>query len=159
MKFHVKPPSALPHSAATFAARPILRHASFTAALALSLACSAPARAQSSASELSDLSLLPVAVSAALPVMLVAGVGSVVVQGVEVSADGVVWVVRSTVDGAVASVRVAGHAAGAVSVAVGTVITVTALAAGTLLCVAGEAIAFIPNEIGRAMLYHQKVSR
>ena len=151
----MNPRSAPSHIGVPF----IVRQASFTAALVLALVCNAPARAQSSMSELSELSMLPVAVSVALPVMLVAGVGSVVVKGVETSADGVVWVVQSTVDGAVASVRVVGHAAGAVSVAVGTVVTVTALAAGTLLCVAGEAVAFIPNEIGRAMLYDQKVSR
>ena len=31
--------------------------------------------------------------------------------------------------------------------------------AGTLLSTAGEVIAFIPNEIGKALLHHEKVTR
>ncbi len=151
----MKPPSASRTDKVVHAARAT----TLCLSMAIALTCSPPAHARSPSSELSDLSTLSVAVSVALPVMLVAGVGSVVVKSVEVSADGIVWVVENTVDGAKASVRVAGHAVGASAVAVGTVITVTALATGTLLCAAGQAIAFIPNEIGKSMLYNEQVSR
>lgn len=144
----MKPPSATPHSLPALAA-----------GLAIAaLACSGSARADPPSSELSEMSMLPIAVSVALPVVLVAGAGSLVVKGVEVSADGVVWVVENTVDGAKASVRIVGHAVGASAIAVGTVITVTAMGTGLLLSAAGQAIAFVPNEIGKAMLYNEKVS-
>jgi hypothetical protein len=127
----------------------------------LAIACLAqfePARAQSSerASEASGIS---VALSVALPVMFVAGVGSVVVTAVQVTADGIVWVVENVADGARASVRVTGHAIGACAVAVGTVLTMTATAAGLMLSAAGQVVAFIPNEAGRALLYDRQVSQ
>jgi hypothetical protein len=36
---------------------------------------------------------------------------------------------------------------------------VTALTSGYVLSAAGQAIAFIPNEIGRALLYNERVTR
>lgn len=109
--------------------------------------------------ELSAASALPIVVSIAVPVLLVAGTGELVVRGVEASADGVGWVVENSVDGAKASLRFSGHAVGASAVAVGTVISVTAISTGWILSTAGQAIAFVPNEIGRALLYDEKVSR
>ena len=52
-----------------------------------------------------------------------------------------------------------GKAIEGVSVAAGTVVTVGVISAGVVLSVAGQAIAFLPNEIGRALLYSQRVSR
>ncbi len=102
---------------------------------------------------------MPVAISVALPVVLVAGVGSIVVTGVQASAEGTVWVVENVADGVKGSICFAGHVAGGVSVAVGTVITVTAVATGMVLSAAGHVIAFVPNEIGRSLSYNQRVSR
>ena len=45
------------------------------------------------------------------------------------------------------------QAAGGLSVAAGTVVLVTAMSAGWVLSAAGKAIAFIPNEIGKALVY------
>jgi len=45
------------------------------------------------------------------------------------------------------------------SLAAGTVVTVSALSTGWLLSTASEAIAFIPNEIGAALLYSERVTR
>lgn len=109
--------------------------------------------------EPSAASALPIVVSVAVPVMLVAGAGTLVVKGVEASADGVGWVVENSVDGARSSLRFTGKAVGASAVAVGTVISVTAISTGWVLSTAGQAIAFIPNEIGKALLYNEKVSR
>jgi hypothetical protein len=127
-------------------------------AMAGSLATSAAAHAESS-TELSEASLVPVAISVALPVVLVAGVASVVVTGVEASAQGTVWVVESLADGVKGSICFAGQVAGAVAVAAGTVIVVTAVATGMVLSTAGHVIAFVPNEIGRTLSYNQRVSR
>ena len=127
--------------------------------LVLALAVAGAAQAQRSSSEVSEASLVPVAISVALPVVLVAGVGSIVVTGVQASAEGTVWVVENVADGVKGSICFAGHVVGGVSVAVGTVITVTAVATGMVLSAAGHVIAFVPNEIGRSLSYNQRVSR
>ena len=141
----MKPPSAL-------------RSSLVAIATALALTATAGARAQSS-TELSEASLVPVAISVALPVVLVAGVGSIVVTGVEASAEGTVWIVETVADGVKGSICFAGRLVGTAAVAVGTVIVVTAVATGMVLSTAGRVIAFIPNEIGRSLSYNQRVSR
>ncbi len=130
-----------------------------TLAIAAALAVHAAAHAQSDVSDLSEASLVPIAISVALPVVLVAGVGSIVVTGVEASAEGTVWVVENVVDGVKGSICFAGRVVGGIVVAVGTVITVTTVATGMVLSTAGHVIAFIPNEIGRSLSYNQRVSR
>jgi hypothetical protein len=121
------------------------------------MTASAHAEAQSS-TELSEASLVPVAISVALPIVLVAGVGSIVVTGVEASAQGTVWIVENVADGVKGSICFAGRVIGSVAVAVGTVIVVTAVSTGMVLSTAGHVIAFIPNEIGRSLSYNQRVS-
>ena len=128
-------------------------------AIAAALAVHAAAHAQSSVSELSEASLVPVAISVALPIVLVAGVGSIVVTSVEASAEGTVWVVENVADGVKGSIRFAGRAVGALAVAVGTVVVVTVVATGMVLSAAGHVIAFIPNEIGRSLSYNRRVSQ
>ena len=142
----MKPPSALS-----------TRLAAVATAIALT-AASANGQAESS-SELSEASLVPVAISVALPVILVAGVGSIVVTGVEASAEGTVWIVENVADGVKGSICFAGKVVGTAAVAVGTVIVVTAVATGMVLSSAGRVIAFIPNEVGRSLSYNQRVSR
>jgi len=128
-------------------------------ALALGVVISGNARAESSGSQVSQESLVPVAISVALPVALVAGVGSIVVTGVQASADGTVWLVENAADGVKGSIRFAGDAVGASAIAAGTVVVVTVVATGMLLSAAGHVIAFIPNEVGRSLSYNQRVSR
>ena len=128
-------------------------------AILLALALSGAARAESTGSELSEASLVPVAISVVLPVIFVAGVGSIVVTGVEASAEGTVWVVENVADGVKGSICFAGKVVGAAAVAVGTVVVVTVVATGMVLSTAGRAIAFIPNEIGRSLSYNQRVSQ
>ena len=133
------------------------RIAAFT--LAFSLVAAGTAHAQSEASRLSEESLVPVAISVALPIVLVAGAGSIVVTGVQASADGVVWFVENVADGVKGSIRFTADALGASAVVAGTVVVVTVVATGMLLSAAGHVIAFIPNEIGRSLSYNQRVSR
>jgi hypothetical protein len=92
-------------------------------------------------------------------VVLVAGVGSMVVTGVEASAQGTVWVVENVADGVKGSICFAGQAIGAAALAVGTVIVVTTVATGMVLSAAGHVIAFVPNEIGRTLSYNQRISQ
>jgi hypothetical protein len=117
------------------------------------------ASAQSGVSEASALSALPIAVSIAAPVMIVSGGAVLSVVVVEASAEGTVWVLQRASDGARASVRLSAQAAGGVSVAAGTVVTVAAISTGWVLSAAGQAIAFIPNQVGAALLYNERITR
>lgn len=135
------------------------------AALALSLALSAHAQ-----SELSAISVAPVAISvvavsatgAALSVapsaILSAGVTLVVVS-VEVVGGVTVWVLERASDGARINLRTSGQLAKGVVVSTGAAVAVSVIGAGTVLSVAGEVIAFIPNEIGKALLHNEQVTR
>lgn len=136
---------------------------SFLSAAALSVALSAsmsgPARAHVNASEASALSALPIAVSVAAPAMLLSGGAMLTVVAVEASAEGTVWVLERASDGARASITLSAAAAGGLSVAAGTAIVVTAFSAGWVLSTAGKALAYIPNELGQALLYNERISR
>ena len=107
------------------------------------------------ASEASALSALPIGMLSAGPVAIVAVDANLTVRAVETSADGATWVLERAADGARASVKLAGNA----SVTVGSSVVVTAVAAGHVLSVAGQAVAFIPNEIGAALLHNERVTR
>lgn len=116
-------------------------------------------RGPSDVSELSALSALPVAMSVAAPALLLSGTASLAIVSVEASAEGVVWVVERASDGARATLRFARNAAGGLSLAVGETITVLATSTGWILCSAGKAIAFVPMEVGGALLHSQRISR
>uniref|UniRef100_UPI003784A806 hypothetical protein n=1 Tax=Piscinibacter sp. TaxID=1903157 RepID=UPI003784A806 len=105
------------------------------------------------------LSLLPVAVSVAAPALLISGGAVLTVVAVEASAEGTVWILERASDGARASITLSAMAAGGLSVAAGTAITVSAFSAGWVLSAAGKALAYIPNAIGEALLYNERVSR
>lgn len=133
-----------------------LRAATAATVTACLLATTAvPARAHAGASELSALSALPVAVVLSAPAALLSGGVVLTVVAVEASAEGAVWVLERASDGARASVRLAGGAA----LAVGTGVLVTAMSAGWILSAAGQAIAFVPNEIGASLLHNERVTR
>jgi hypothetical protein len=115
--------------------------------------------AQPNASNASALSLLPIAVSVAAPAMILSAGATLTVVAVETSVNGTVWVLERASDGARASVTLSAQAAGALSLAAGTAVVVTAFSAGWVLSAAGKAVAYIPNEIGAALLYNERVTR
>jgi len=125
------------------------------------------AQAQSDASALSAVSTMPLAsvvgasagAVVAVPVAFSTAGAVLVVKGVEASAKGTVYLLERVSDGARASVEVSGKVASGASTAVGTVVTVSIISAGVVLSVAGAVIAFIPNEIGKALLHNERVSR
>jgi hypothetical protein len=120
----------------------------------------AAAHGPSDASAASALSLsLPVAVSVAASAALLVGGAVLSVVAVEASAAGTVWVLENASDGARASIRFAGRATEASAVGVGTAVVVTALSAGWILAAAGNAVCLIPNQIGAALLYNERVTR
>ena len=119
----------------------------------------ASAHAHNDVSEASALSALPIAVSVGAPVMLLSAGAVLSVVAVEAASTGTVWVLERASDGARASVKLSAQAAGGLSVAAGTAVLVTAMSTGWVLSAAGRAIAFIPNEIGAALLHNERVTR
>jgi hypothetical protein len=137
----------------------------FTAVVAAATAsailiASAPAAwAHVDASEASALSLLPVAVSVTAPVALLAGGAALTVVSVQASTVGTVWVLERASDGARATLHFSGHVAQGAVLSAGGAIMVTALASGWVLSAAGQAIAFVPNELGRALLHNERITQ
>ena len=144
------------------------------AATSLALALGAialPAQAQGGASELSlaasaaPLVLSVGAISAtgvalsAIPAGLLSAGASLVVVSVEVIGGATVWVLERVSDGVRISLRTAGKIAEGLVVSTGTAVAVSVIAAGTVLSAAGQVIAFIPSEIGKALLYNEQVTR
>lgn len=133
-----------------------------TLSLALSMTLSvmpAMAHGPSNASELSALSMLPVAISVAAPVALFSAGAALTVVTVEAASGATVWVLERASDGAQASLTLSGQLAGGVSLAAGTAVLVVACSAGRVLSAAGKAIAFVPNEMGKALLYNERITR
>ena len=126
---------------------------------ALALAVNVGAQAHPTPSDASAVSMLPIAVSVAAPVALLSAGAVLTVVSVEASAVGTIWVLERASDGARANIHVAGRAGTDLSVAAGTAVAVTAISTGWVLSSASEAIAFIPNQIGAALLYNERITR
>ena len=94
---------------------------------------------------------------ATVPAALSVGGAVLTVKAVEGSAVGTVYLLERASDGAQVSVEVAGRGVGASAYAVGTVVTCSVIGTGVVLSVAGEAIAFVPNAIGRALLHNERL--
>ena len=137
-------------------------------AAALAAVLAGPARAQSEISV--AVSAAPVvlsvgavsatgAVLSAVPAGILSAGVTLVVVSVEVVGGATVWVLERASDGARISLKVAGKLAEGAAVSVGAAVTVSVIGAGTLLSAAGQVIAFIPNEMGKALLYNEQVTR
>jgi hypothetical protein len=108
----------------------------------------------------SGLSLsVPVAISVTAPAAVLVSGAAFSVVAIQAVAEGTVWVLERASDGLRFSVRFGTEVVGASAVAVGTAIVSTAVAAGCVLSVAGEAVAFIPSELGRALLHDERITR
>ncbi len=145
--------SNLSRSIVNLAARIVIGVAVITAPLS-----SAWAHAEDASAASSALSALPVAVSVVAPIGVISAGATLVVASVEVTAIGTVWVLQRASDGAKVVVKLSAQGAGAVSVGVGTVVTLTAISTGWVVITGSEMIAFIPNELGKALLYNERVT-
>ena len=127
------------------------------------------AHAQAEASALSAVSALPVAsvvvgasvaasTVAAVPVMLSAAGTVRVIKTVESTARSTEYLLERASDGARASIEVVGKGMAGASLVAGAVVVVSVVGSGVLLSAAGEAIAFIPNALGRALLYNERLT-
>ena len=94
----------------------------------------------------------------ALPVTL-AGSGAVlVVKSVEVSARGAICVLERASDGASTTIEITGRMAERTMLRTGQAVQVSVVAAGAVLSVSGAAIAFVPSELGRALLHNERLT-
>jgi len=89
-------------------------------------------------------------------ILTVAAAGSVVVASVRTVGDGLEIVLESAVDASRATVRLSSKVAGGLSLATGTVLEVVTASTGQVLVMSGKAIAFLPNEAGKALLHHDR---
>jgi len=93
----------------------------------------------------------------AIPAALAVSGAVLVVKVVEVSAVGTLYVLERASDGAQASIQVMGQTVASTAHGVGTLVTCSVIGAGVVLSVAGEVLAFIPNELGNALLYNERL--
>ena len=138
-------------------------------ASALLLASTQAAQAQSEVSV--GLSMLPVAsvvgaasvagaaasTVVAIPLALAVSGAVLTVKAIEASAHGTVIVLERASDAATASVELGAAAAGGIALSVGASVVTTVIASGVILSAAGEVLCFIPNAIGRALLYNERI--
>lgn len=146
-----------------------------TAALALcfSFTHTGSVAAQNSGSDVSERAALPLASVILAPlgssaitgsiveeaaVALSTSGGAFVVKTVESTVRGTVLVMDRISDGTRVSIEVIGKGTAAASAVVGTTVAVSVIGTGAVLSIAGEAIAFVPNSAGRALLHNERVT-
>ncbi len=83
--------------------------------------------------------------------------GIIVVESVKLVGDSTVVVLKNSVDGSRATLQLSGNIIKNGAIISGAVIETSAVATGHLLISAGKVIAFIPNEIGKALIHHEQV--
>ncbi len=123
------------------------------------LALNGPAHAHRQPSTASDLSLLPIAVSVAAPVALLASGAAFTVLAVEGLATGTVWLLESASDGAQFSIELSGAAIDGLAVVAGASVRVVACRTGHILASGGRAVGFVPNDRSRAMFHNERLTR
>jgi hypothetical protein len=93
-----------------------------------------------------------------IPIALSVSGAYLIVKTVESTARGTIYVLERASDGASAVVEMVGQGVQGASLVVGSAVTVSAIGAGVILIASGAAIAFIPNEIGRALLRNERIT-
>jgi hypothetical protein len=131
----------------------IMKKAAVVALAALSFSMPVRADSVTHSSAVSVISGLAIASTVAWAAH---GGSQFVVTGVEVSGE----VAKLALEGVGNSVRtvaeVSADVAGAASVGIGTSVRVVAESTGTALIAGGRLLAFIPNELGRSLLFHAR---
>ncbi|WP_313033045.1 hypothetical protein [Massilia alkalitolerans] len=123
----------------------------------LGFACTAAnAAGHAGQSELSSASANLSGVVVGGSILTLAATGSVVVASVRTVGDGIEVVLEGAADASRATVRLSGRVAGGVSLAAGTALEVVTASTGYVLVMSSKAIAFLPNEAGKALLHHSR---
>lgn len=89
-------------------------------------------------------------------VQLIQASSQLVVAGLEAAGESAVVVLRGASEGVTVSVQMSAELAREASIAVGDTVRVVAESVGHALYVGARLIAFIPNEIGRALVHHSR---
>lgn len=133
----------------------------FGVLLSAQLVLAAP-RQLSDASRGSEALSLGVAVVTLGSLSALEGSGRIVVDAVEVSADSTTLVLKRLADGAsqasIVTLKLSGKALEKTALVVGAGIEISVVSTGYILISAGKALAFIPNQVGQALLHHEKVN-
>ena len=87
---------------------------------------------------------------------VIQGSAQLTVTALQAAGESVIVVMRGVSEATTVSVKASATAVGAASVAVGSAVQVVAESAGNSLYVAGKLIAFIPNEISRALIHQSR---
>lgn len=127
----------------------------------LSCLAAAAAAEPRGSTDLSNASTLVAEGSATLAygsLSALAASGTVVVDSIAAAGDASVVVLAGASDGGTAALRLSGRAAHDASLVAGASVTVVAVSSGYLLVAAGKVLAFVPNEMGRALLHHSRTS-
>lgn len=123
----------------------------------LGLACSSThAAGHAGQSELSNASANLSGVVVGGSLLTLAATGSVVVASVRTVGDAIEVVLEGAADASRATVRLSGRLAAGASLAAGTALEVVTASTGYVLVMSGKAIAFLPNEAGKALLHHSR---
>ncbi len=109
----------------------------------------------STASEMSALGSVVVVYGT---MSLLANSGTAVVESLEKAGESTIVVLKGATEASRVTLKMSGKAVVSASLATGTAVSVVAMASGYALVVAGAVIAFIPNEAGKALLHHSRVS-
>jgi len=118
------------------------------------------AHAQSdAASQVSAVSAEPASAAAEAVFTAVPAGTRWVVKGVADSATGASVVLEASGDAAVVSVGVSLEASAAAARAIGKSVDVVATSTGRVIYLGSEAIAYVPNALGREMLHHREITR
>jgi hypothetical protein len=105
------------------------------------------------------MSLVPVVISVAAPVALLASGATFTVLAVEGLSTGTVWVLERASDGAQFSVEFSGAALNGAVVTAGAAVMVVACSTGHILASGGRAVGFIPNDRSRNLFHNERVTR
>ncbi|MFO1432096.1 MAG: hypothetical protein U1F76_18460 [Candidatus Competibacteraceae bacterium] len=79
-----------------------------------------------------------------------------VIKSIQTVGDSIVLVLQGASEVGTVTLQLSGNAAGYTSLVAGTTLQVVTESTGYLLTQAGKAIAFIPNQVGRSMIYHSE---
>lgn len=126
--------------------------------LALTLS-TAEAEAGGKLSDASELSADGSATVVSGSVAAVVGTAELVVESIDWLADGARCVFRGSIEVGRVVLILPLKVAGAASLAVGQTVLITTKGSGWLLTKGGEVLAFIPNELGRELLFSEPVTR
>lgn len=127
-----------------------------------SLTATSTAQAQSTtydASMASGMSVaIPVAVVGLSAATAIAGLTSLTVKAVELSARGASVVVEGIANGISQTVEFTVDAVSGFAVGVGTVLSATAVTGGVLLYDGSRAVALMPNALGQNLMHHERLT-